>query len=171
VLPGVPSGWRNVPSQPQRVAFDDAEVSYRYTRAGLAADGFDDVTLVSATSSEVVLDVSGVRRTFDVAIDGAHVHVDSPLGPVTLRRVARFVDPAEHVAAGSLLAPMPGSVARIAVGAGDQVKAGDPILWLEAMKMQHRIDAPTDGVITELHVSVGQQVDVGAVLAVVTEGD
>jgi len=50
------------------------------------------------------------------------------------------------------------------------VSAGQPILWLEAMKMQHRIDAPSDGVVTELPVKPGQQIDVGAVLAVVTEG-
>jgi propionyl-CoA carboxylase alpha chain len=99
------------------------------------------------------------------------VYVDSPLGPVTLRRQPRFVDPAEQVAAGSLLAPMPGSIARIAVSVGDRVTAGQPILWLEAMKMQHRIDAPADGTVADLAVHEGQQIDVGAVLAVVTEGD
>jgi propionyl-CoA carboxylase alpha chain len=45
------------------------------------------------------------------------------------------------------------------------------MLWLEAMKMQHRIDAPADGVVTDLPVSEGQQIDVGAVLAVVSEGE
>jgi propionyl-CoA carboxylase alpha chain len=49
------------------------------------------------------------------------------------------------------------------------VSAGDPVLWLEAMKMQHEISAPVTGVISELPVGVGQQIDVGAVLAVVTE--
>ena len=170
VLRGVPSGWRNVVSQPQRIAFDKHDVGYRITRDGLVAEGFDDVALVSAAPDRVVLDLDGVRRGFDVAIDGEQVHVDSPLGPVTLHRLPRFVDPAEHVAAGSLLAPMPGSVVRIAVEVGQQVSAGDPILWLEAMKMQHRINAPADGVVAELPVREGQQIDVGAVLAVVTEG-
>ena len=41
MLPGIPSGWRNVASQPQRVAFDGLEVSFRHTRDGLVADGFD----------------------------------------------------------------------------------------------------------------------------------
>jgi propionyl-CoA carboxylase alpha chain len=72
------------------------------------------------------------------------------------------------VAAGSLLAPMPGSIVRIAVTVGDPVRAGQPILWLEAMKMQHRVNAPADGVVAELPVSEGQQIEVGAVLAVVT---
>jgi propionyl-CoA carboxylase alpha chain len=79
----------------------------------------------------------------------------------------RFVDPADQVVAGSLVAPMPGTIARLAVAAGDRVTAGAPVLWLEAMKMQHQINAPADGVVTELPVAVGQQIDVGAVLAVV----
>ena len=169
LLRNMPPGWRNVVSQPQRIAFDGHEIAYRHTRDGLRAEGFDDVALLSAGADRVVLDVAGVRRSFDVHIDGDHVYVDSALGGVTLRRTPRFVNPSEHVAAGSLLAPMPGAVVRIAVEAGQRVKAGDPILWLEAMKMQHRINAPADGVISELPASVGQQIDVGAVLAVVTE--
>jgi propionyl-CoA carboxylase alpha chain len=171
VLRGVPSGWRNVVSQPRQVSFDGHDVSYRLTRDGLRADGFDDVALVSARPNRVVVDAAGVRRSFDIAISEHEVYVDSPLGPVTLHRVPRFVDPSEQVAAGSLLAPMPGSVVRIAVAVGDRVTSGQPILWLEAMKMQHRINAPADGVISELPVAEGQQIDVGAVLAVVTEGD
>jgi len=66
---------------------------------------------------------------------------------------------------------MPGTVVRLAVGAGDPVKAGDPLLWLEAMKMEHRIAAPADGVVTELPVTVGQQVEVGTILAVVGEAE
>jgi propionyl-CoA carboxylase alpha chain len=171
VLRSIPSGWRNVVSQPQRIAFDGHEIAYRHTRDGLVAEGFEDVTLVSAAPQRVILDVAGVRRSFDVASSADEVQVDSPLGPVALRRIARFIDPAEQVAAGSLLAPMPGSIVRIAVAAGDRVTAGQPILWLEAMKMQHRINAPTDGVVAELPVREGQQIDVGAVLAVVTEQD
>ena len=170
-LRSIASGWRNVPSQPQRVSFEDLDVDYRHTRDGVVADGYDDVRLVTASPDRVVLDVDGVRRTFDVAWSSDDVYVDSPLGSVALRRVPRFTDPADQIAAGSLVAPMPGSVVRIAVAVGDHVSAGDPILWLEAMKMQHRINAPTDGVVTELPVREGQQIDVGAVLAVVTEGD
>ncbi len=169
VLRGVPSGWRNVVSQPQRCTFDGHEVGYRLARDGLQADGFEGVALVQAAPDRVVLDTGGVRRAFAVAVTGDDVHVDSALGPVTLRRLPRFVDPSSQVAAGSLLAPMPGSVVRIAVAVGDRVKAGEPILWLEAMKMQHRINAPADGVLAELPVAEGQQIDVGAVLAVVTD--
>ncbi|MEY9968014.1 propionyl-CoA carboxylase alpha chain [Streptacidiphilus sp. MAP12-16] len=171
---GIPSGWRNVASQPQRAVFGgmdgEVTVAYRLPRTGLVADGYDGVELVEAAPDQVVLDVVGIRRTFTVARDGRdgrELYVDSPLGAVTLTTVDRFPDPIAQTLPGSLLAPMPGTVVRIDVKEGDTVTAGQPLLWLEAMKMQHRIDAPADGVLTELSVSVGRQVDVGAVLGVV----
>jgi propionyl-CoA carboxylase alpha chain len=93
--------------------------------------------------------------------------VDSSLGSVALTPVERFPDPSQQVAVGSLLAPMPGTVIRVAVAVGDKVAQGQPLLWLEAMKMEHTISAPTDGIVAELAVGTGQQVEVGAVLAVV----
>ena len=93
------------------------------------------------------------------------IFVDSPLGPVQLVALPRFPDPDAAVAQGSLLAPMPGSVIRVGAAVGDTVTAGQPLIWLEAMKMEHTVTAPTDGVLAELNVKAGQQVDVGAVLA------
>ncbi|MGO4430795.1 acetyl-CoA carboxylase biotin carboxyl carrier protein subunit, partial [Streptomyces sp. MCAF7] len=71
------------------------------------------------------------------------------------------------------LAPMPGTVVRVAeVAVGDRVEAGQTILWLEAMKMEHRVTAPAAGVLSALYATPGRQVEVGAVLAVVAaEGD
>ncbi|WP_423815961.1 acetyl-CoA carboxylase biotin carboxyl carrier protein subunit [Rhodococcus aetherivorans] len=66
---------------------------------------------------------------------------------------------------------MPGSVIRIGAAVGDAVTAGQPVLWLEAMKMEHIVKAPTAGVLTELPVAVGTQVELGAVLAVVTPAE
>ena len=167
---GLPSGWRNLPSQPQRKTYNDITVEYSLGRYGLVTD-LGGVTLVSNTPTLVVLDDNKIRRTFQVSRYGRDVFVDSALGPVRLVRSPRFTDPTEEVAAGSLLAPMPGSVIRVAAAQGDTVTAGQPILWLEAMKMEHTVTSPTDGVLTELNVIQGQQVEVGAVLAVVTEGE
>ena len=169
----LPSGWRNLASQPQRKTFvvgeSSYEVSYRLARDGLVVDG--EVALVEASPDRVVLEVGGVRRRFDVAAYGGLVCVDSALGSVALTAVERFPDPSQQVAAGSLLAPMPGTVIRVGVAVGDQVTQGQPLLWLEAMKMEHTISAPADGVVAELGVAPGQQVEVGAVLAVVAEQD
>ncbi len=168
----VPSGWRNVPSQPQRKVYStasgDVEVTYRHTRAGLVADGYSDLRLLSAEPDAVVLELAGVRRAFRVSVYPDVVCVDSPLGPVTLTPVPRFTDPSSQAAPGSLLAPMPGTVVRVAVSAGDQVEQGQPLLWLEAMKMEHKITAPAAGTLSSLPVAAGQQVDLGVVLAVVT---
>ncbi|MEV0402363.1 biotin carboxylase N-terminal domain-containing protein [Actinoallomurus sp. NPDC050550] len=169
VLRDLPGGWRNVPSQPQRAVFEEAEVAYRITRDGLAAEGHAGVALVSAEPGEVVLDEDGVRLRFAVASYDRRVHVDSVLGPVTLTAVERLPDPAEQVAPGTLVAPMPGSVVRVAVREGETVERGQPVLWLEAMKMEHQILAPAAGVVTALHAEVGRQVETGAVLAVVAE--
>jgi propionyl-CoA carboxylase alpha chain len=171
VLTAVPSGWRNLPSEPQRKRYrgpqGDVEVAYRFTRDGFCAEGFGDIRLVESSATRVVLDDRGVSRPFAVAGVGPERYIDSSLGAVVLRRLPRFEDPAQHVAAGSLLAPMPGVVARVDVTVGDRVTRGQVLLWLEAMKMQHRIDAPADGIVAELAVTPGTQVEVGAVLAVV----
>jgi propionyl-CoA carboxylase alpha chain len=169
VLRDLPAGWRNVPSQPRRADFEEAEVRYRVTRDGLAAEGHEDTELIAATPDEVVLACGGVRLRFRVARHAGRVYVDSVLGAVTLTPVELLPDPAEQIAPGTLLAPMPGSVIRIAVSEGDTVERGQPMLWLEAMKMEHQILAPAAGVVTTLHAEVGGQVETGAVLAVVTE--
>ncbi|TJZ79649.1 biotin/lipoyl-binding protein [Rhodococcus oryzae] len=167
----IPSGWRNLTSQPQLKQYTSAsgeyDIRYLLGRGGLRAEGFEHVSLVSSNPDVVVLEVAGLRRTFDVARYGDEVFVDSPLGPVALTATPRFVDPATIVAAGSLLAPMPGAVIRLGAAQGDSVTLGQPIVWLEAMKMEHTITAPASGVLVELPVSVGQQVDVGSVLAIV----
>ncbi|MFD6389168.1 acetyl/propionyl/methylcrotonyl-CoA carboxylase subunit alpha [Nocardia sp. NPDC060259] len=173
-----PSGWRNLASLPQTKSYESRtsgthEVRYRITRTGVAVEGHDGLELISATPQRVVLAVPGergpVRRQFEIARYGDLVAVDSPLGPVAVRRLPRFTDPSEQVAAGSLLAPMPGSVIRLGAAEGDQVQQGQPILWLEAMKMEHTIAAPATGILSALNVTVGQQVEVGTVLAVVEE--
>jgi propionyl-CoA carboxylase alpha chain len=117
----------------------------------------------------VRLERDGVATSYDVAIHGDRVDVDSPDGHVALTVVPWFTDPADAVGSGSLLAPMPGTVVTVAVEKGHQVEAGQPVLVLEAMKMQHTVTAPTGGTVTELDVRPGDQVAAGEVLAVVEE--
>lgn len=177
VMTHFPSGWRNVVSAEQRRAFRDVDgtehqVSYRVTRTGTNLPEDAGIVVVSATPDEVNLAHKGVVTTFMVARYDDHVYVDSPLGSVFFTSVSRFPEPASEVRQGSLLAPMPGSVIRLGADLGDTVTAGQPLIWLEAMKMEHTVNSPADGVITQICVGVGQQVEVGAVLArVETQGD
>ncbi|MDQ1743864.1 MAG: propionyl-CoA carboxylase alpha chain [Pseudonocardiales bacterium] len=176
LLPGVPGGWRNVVSQPRRTSYRTAdgsrhEIEYHLDREGLRAAGFPGLRLVSAGPDEVVLEDDGLRHAFRVARFDGLVYLDSILGAVVLSPVPRLPEPAAATAAGSLFAPMPGSVVRIAVSAGDQVAAGQPLLWLEAMKMQHPVLAPVAGTVLELPITLDQQVELGSVLAVLSGAD
>ncbi len=178
---GVPVGWRNVLSQPQVTRFlgssaqeatrrtaqadDPIEVRWYGGRDGYAVEG---VTVVSVAPDRVTLERDGVRTTYDVAVTEDVVDVDSATGHTTLRVAPRLTDPASAVASGSLLAPMPGTVVAVSVATGDQVAQGQPVLVLEAMKMQHTVAAPHAGTVTDLSAEVGVQVATGEVLAVVS---
>ncbi len=179
VQAGTPVAWRNVVSQPQRNVFalDDEEHTIEWfgDRNGYRpARG--DARVLEASPSAVTLEIAGVSARIDVTLGAAEaagsrdVYVDGPLGSAHLRALPRFVDPAEALASGSLLAPMPGSVVSVAVEVGAEVVAGQPVLVLEAMKMQHTVSAPADGTVTEIDVKPGAQVAAGEVLAVVSTG-
>jgi propionyl-CoA carboxylase alpha chain len=173
---GLPGGWRNVASQPQHASFDGPrgriEVAYVWRRDGsMALAGRSDVGVASAAADHAMLDVAGVRYRFDVARAGDVVWVDSGYGSVTLTRQPRLPEPVAAREAGSLVAPMPGSVVRVEAAAGERVSAGQPVLVLEAMKMEHQIVAPADGLVAEVLVGPGDQVQAGDVLATVTGQD
>ena len=66
---------------------------------------------------------------------------------------------------GAILSPMPGKIVSVAVEAGQSVVKGQTLLTLEAMKMEHALAAPFDGVVSELSATAGGQVSEGVVLA------
>jgi biotin carboxyl carrier protein len=87
------------------------------------------------------------------------------MGTVTLQWIAPLPDPgAQSRSAESLAAPMPGQVIAVYVSAGQRVRAGEPLLALEAMKMEHTIRAPHDGVVAAIHTHAGEQVAAAALL-------
>jgi propionyl-CoA carboxylase alpha chain len=193
VLPTLPSGWRNVPSGSQTAVYDGpagpVEVGYRMNRHGELAgwwvravdpeeldlaglgqppmvDDHPPIMMVHAGSDRVVLDVSGIRLTFGVHRVGEVSYVDSPEGSVALRELSRFPLPAPEAAEGSLIAPLPGAVRRVLVVPGQRVRAGELLLTLEAMKLEHPVHAPSAGVVASLPVHPGAEVDTGELLAV-----
>jgi propionyl-CoA carboxylase alpha chain len=215
VLRSLPSGWRNVPSAPQRVSYvaDEEEyaVSYRLHGPGSGSgSGFESgsepgsgsgsgsgstsgagtgavaelavngeplgarIVVYAASPDTVDLEVDGIRRAYSVhrVSQGSRtsVFVDGPDGSSSLTEVPRFAGPTAADRGGSLLAPMPGLVVRVLAEAGAAVTAGQPLVVLEAMKMEHEVTAPAAGIVTELRAAAGQQVEAGQVLAVVTAG-
>ena len=177
VLATLPSGWRNNPSAMQTVTFDAGgeqhTVEYRFTRGGLLAsvdgEAAGAIRLRAITPDLADFDLGGVRRRVRITRAGGSHYADSPLGAHALREVERFPDPSGATAPGSLLAPMPGTVVRVEVAAGDRVETGTRVVVMEAMKMEHMITAPAAGTVTEIRVAVGDQVDGGALLAVLAD--
>ena len=173
-----PSGWRNVPSAPQIVRYAvpggaEVEVRYRFDRTGALTESTPPARLVYASQDEVALEVDGVRHTFavnragDVSyVDGAGSAAATPAA--TLTELPRFPSPVAQVPGGSLLAPLPATVGRVLVESGERVSAGQLLLTLEAMKLEHPVHAPDAGVVAQLPVRAGSPVDTGTVLAVIT---
>ncbi|HEY3008605.1 MAG TPA: biotin carboxylase N-terminal domain-containing protein [Micromonosporaceae bacterium] len=182
VLPAAPSGWRNVPSGWQTSVYDApagrVEVGYRFDRDGRLASwwtrGVDaeqpqpEVAVVHSDPSGVVFDVEGIRLAFGVHRVGGVSFVDSAEGSIAVTELPRFPEPTAELAEGSLVAPLPGAVGRVLVSPGQHVGAGELLMTLEAMKLEHPVHAPAAGVVASIPVRAGAQVDTGTVLAVLT---
>jgi propionyl-CoA carboxylase alpha chain len=182
-----PAGWRNNRSQPDRVelAHDGSTLVVGVTLAAsqprVEVDGHSiDVALHSPLSSltdaaaatvdavvaaaAVDASVDGVRRRYRLAVEADAIVVDSPLGSSTFEVVDRLPVPAREGQAGSQVAPMPGAVVKVLVEVGQAVEEGDPLVVLEAMKMEHTLTSPHAGIVDAVHARVGDQVERGALL-------
>ncbi|MFE0400266.1 acetyl-CoA carboxylase biotin carboxylase subunit [Streptomyces nigra] len=156
----VPSGWR-LGGTPRPVSFPlRVREPVEYTPRGSA----------TVTDDEVSVTLDGVRHTFRRAADWLgrdgdawHVRDHDP--------VAASLTGAAHAGADSLTAPMPGTVTVVKVAVGDEVTAGQSLLVVEAMKMEHVISAPHAGTVAELDVTPGTTVAMDQVLAVVTPAE
>jgi propionyl-CoA carboxylase alpha chain len=174
---GIPLGWRNVGPSGQRLLLDDGDATHavelEVQREGRSAvhtavvDGArHPLHVLSATTEHVDLEIDGTRYGCGVHRVGDRVYVDSALGSSAYAVVDPFPVSEHDAAGGSLISPMPGVVVAVMAGAGDHVDAGTPLVTLEAMKMEHAIQAPYAGVVVEVCTSVGAQVERGSVLIV-----
>ncbi|MEX1007166.1 MAG: biotin carboxylase N-terminal domain-containing protein [Acidimicrobiia bacterium] len=171
---GIPAGWRNVGPAMQPEVFEegDVRVEVRLELASVRVDGVErEVRVFDARPDAVDVEIDDGRRRYSVQRVGDTVYVDSSLGASALHVVDRFPVVEEDAAPGSLLAPLPGSAVQVAVVVGQRVTAGDVLVVLEAMKMEHTVRAPFDGTVTEVRVELGEQVDSGDVLVVVEPGE
>lgn len=177
VLSHIPRGWRNSLMPPERTTFSSGEseiaVEHRAQRDGTVKVHVGEadyiVTLFGVGNGEVDLAIDDRRIGMSVAAEGNRWLVHGPSGDIELTELPRF--PAAGVAefTGGLYAPMPGKILATEVAVGDTVVAGQLLVILEAMKMEHRITAPVDGKVTQVNVAEGDQVDNGAMLVVLEE--
>jgi len=177
VLRGLPSGWRNNPSQPQEIAFTsgDVTIAVRYRvhphgRIAVEVDGETaDAAVLGWDAGHVALVLDGLRRTVRIVSQGGVLWAHSVLGSSELREVPRFPAAAGEQVAGGCRAPMPGRILAVRSAPGERVTKGQVLVVLEAMKMEHEVVAPHDGVVREVMVEAGQQVDTGDVLVILDE--
>ena len=126
----------------------------------------------SAVGQGIELQFAGQRTRAAVYAQGEVDHVFTPLGATQITAIDLLAHAGEAAAEGGrLTAPMPGKVVSFAVKAGDAVTKGQPLAVMEAMKMEHTIAAPADGVVQELLYAPGDQVTEGAELLKLVAAD
>ncbi len=163
--------WRVLAARPDQVEPDPVEVRTR-GRAAAAELAIGEGSPVPASASwdggDLIVTLDGITRRYTCARDNGVVWLGRDGHGWALRERAAAGRAGSDVAgAGPVLAPMPGTVTVVDVAEGQQVTAGARLLVMEAMKMEHVLTAPIDGVVRELHVRPGGTVERDAVLAVV----
>jgi propionyl-CoA carboxylase alpha chain len=186
VLGFLPSGYRNSVMPPERLTCTTGElevtVAYRRQRTGLftvelAAGPIGgppegravtqlEAVLDSVKKHEVEARIDGVRARYVVVAQGDRWHVQGPTGRADLVELSPFPRAGLEQVVGGQAAPMPGSIRVVAVRVGQEVAAGQMLVVMEAMKMEHTITAPEAAVVSEVRCAVGDQVDNGQVLVV-----
>jgi len=173
VLKTIPSGWRNSRSALQTREYQGSHGTHRaeYSATGpFPIEGIGMATPAEVTTDLVEVVIGDQEHRLEVARYGDLRYVDSREGPARLSAVPRFHDRAVDEETGSLHAPMPGKVIRVDVAIGDGVTEAQTLVVLEAMKMEHTIRAPREGVVTSVLCRPGDQVEADAVLVVVEGG-
>ena len=172
VLTSTPTGWRNARMPDQRLVLAHGEtetvVAYRSQRDGSFRFGDGTEARVHSWSKDAIdVEIGGRRIRSRVTRADDRLVVGGRRGDIELVIRPRFVVPGTEDAAGGFVARMPGKVIDLRVKVGDSVSAGETLVVLEAMKMEHPMNATEDGVVAEVRVALGDQVESGATLLVV----
>ncbi|MGH9836886.1 MAG: acetyl/propionyl/methylcrotonyl-CoA carboxylase subunit alpha [Blastocatellia bacterium] len=172
LLSELPPGYRNNPyrdpSVKLQIGEEQVEVSWRH----VAGDRCEVKVFGSSVVAQVLCCAPGrlqialddIQRTFRIIEVNDELFVHSSLGSRVVKRLPRH--PIHHVASdeGSANSPMPGQVLKVLVEAGQKVAAGDPLIILEAMKMEHTMRAAVEGVVEAILVKQGEVVAPGQML-------
>ncbi|RLB52855.1 MAG: hypothetical protein DRJ42_13620, partial [Deltaproteobacteria bacterium] len=176
--PAVPSGFRLNDFAPQWALYEASGEEFRVEYRAHAGSRFSfDVAGQPGEAKVVRLegrgltweDADGVVRRARVVRDGGRHHVHVAGTNLTLVEVPRFPEPSASVVAGACVAPMPGKIVTVTVAEGDVVEAGQVIVRLEAMKMEHAVKAAAAGTVERVCVAAGEQVDADALLVVIAD--
>ncbi|PXX38677.1 acetyl/propionyl/methylcrotonyl-CoA carboxylase subunit alpha [Undibacterium pigrum] len=165
-------GWRMNSLMQRSLQFTEEEQTHD-VQVTYLADGWQvqageskvQVRLALAHENDIVIKIANQTVAATVVRDGEHFHVFSQGKHTALHYIDALAHAGEAEAeTGRLTAPMPGKIVAVLVNKAQEVKKGDALLIMEAMKMEHTISAPHDGVIDEVLYAIGDQVTEGAQL-------
>jgi acetyl-CoA carboxylase biotin carboxylase subunit len=176
LLAELPPSYRNNPYRDPSIKLEAGgnvvDLSWRQAGEGVFEMKVSDSTVAAQVlcfaPGVIRIAIDGIQRSFRITENGAELYVHSTLGSLIVRRAPRY--PLHQAASeqGSANSPMPGQVLKILVEVGQRVSAGDPLIVLEAMKMEHTMRAAVDGVVESILVSNGDIVGPGQLLAQIT---
>ena len=158
ILPSIPPRFRNNPTPAPVMKFAVGEREYQI------GDSRGAIDTLFVGEDHVDALVKGVRYRFDIRQHGADYYVRSSLGQRRVTRLPRFPEKTASEKHQSANSPMPGQVLRILVAEGQQVKPGDALIVLEAMKMEQTIKATIQGVVRAVLVKPAEVVAPGQML-------
>ena len=166
----MPANWTNgrMPLQRVKLRFiqDEIEVKYKLNKDSLYEVMGSICEIYDCDSAGIDVEIDSHRFYAHVTEAGSEIFINMPFGDVNASVIPRFIEPGNDVPEGGLIAPMPGKVIDVKVKKGSQVKAGDTLVIIEAMKMEHAIKATETGKIAKVMIKLNDQVDNGATLLV-----
>ena len=174
ILKEVQSGWTNsrLPKQNIKLQSTSGEISISYKSK---RDGDFEINegitakIIEWKESGIDLEIDDFRFLSNVTRKDDDLVVHGPWGDILFTKMPRFKSIGQNLTSGGLIAPMPGKVIDLKVKLGSKIKKGQTLVILEAMKMEHSVNAIQDGVIDELFVKKNDQVENGALLMVIKD--
>ncbi|MGB2367788.1 MAG: acetyl/propionyl/methylcrotonyl-CoA carboxylase subunit alpha [Gammaproteobacteria bacterium] len=169
----MPANWTNgrMPLQRVKLLFvqDEIEVKYKLNK-----DNFYEVMgsickIYHCDSFGIDIQIDSHRFYAHITEACSEIVINMPFGDINASVLPRFIEPGNDIPEGGLIAPMPGKVIDVKVKKGSKVKAGDTLVIIEAMKMEHSIKATETGKIAKVMIQLNDQVDNGATLLVLEQ--
>ncbi|MGD1935928.1 MAG: biotin/lipoyl-containing protein, partial [Candidatus Phaeomarinobacter sp.] len=167
-------GWRLVGEAAETLTLIEGDTPHSIG-ATYGADGLsvslDEIRGSASTlrtaDSDIVAVIDGARLSAGVHVDEGSVSIMREGSTWTFQVPDSLdVDDADAAASGGVTAPMTGKITQVWVKAGDSVQRGAPLIALEAMKMEHTLNAPADVKVADILAAVGDQVEGGVALVV-----
>ena len=166
----MPANWTNgrMPLQRVKLLFmqDEIEVKYKLNKENLYEVMGSICKIYHCDSFGIDIEIDSHRFYAHLTEVGSEIIINMPFGDVNVSVLPRFIEPGNDIPEGGLIAPMPGKVIDVKVKKGSKVKAGDTLVIIEAMKMEHSIKATETGKIARVMIQLNDQVDNGATLLV-----